>query len=61
VTKEHAALALPDGDFSDMVMEESTHMEARKIAALALVLSVQVEKETDASFQRELTRKEGKN
>jgi hypothetical protein len=46
VTKEHAALALPDGHFADVVMEECTHTEARKIAALALVLSVLVEKET---------------
>lgn len=64
VTKGQAALALSTGDYAEVVMEELARIEAEKIAEAAVnahgALVAQVEKEINASFERELTRERGK-
>jgi hypothetical protein len=61
--KKIAALPLSDGDFAKVVMNELALIEALKLAEATVnahdALVVQFEKETDASFERGLTRKEG--
>uniref|UniRef100_A0A0E0KLY6 SLH domain-containing protein n=1 Tax=Oryza punctata TaxID=4537 RepID=A0A0E0KLY6_ORYPU len=64
VTKGQAALALSTGDSADVVMEELARIEAEKIAEAAVnahgELVAQVEKDLNATFERELTREREK-
>ncbi|KAF7076645.1 hypothetical protein CFC21_081267 [Triticum aestivum] len=64
VTKGQAALALSTGDYAEVVMEELARIEAEKIAEAAVnahgALVAEVEKQINASFDRELTREKEK-
>ena len=64
VTKGQAALALSTGDYAEVVMEELARIEADKIAEAAVnahgALVAEVEKQINASFERELTREKEK-
>uniref|UniRef100_A0A453MMX5 SLH domain-containing protein n=1 Tax=Aegilops tauschii subsp. strangulata TaxID=200361 RepID=A0A453MMX5_AEGTS len=64
VTKGQAALALSTGDYAEVVMEELARIEAEKIAEAAVnahgALIAEVEKQINASFERELTREKEK-
>ncbi|KAF0935823.1 hypothetical protein E2562_036307 [Oryza meyeriana var. granulata] len=64
VTKGQAALALSTGDSAEVVMEELARIEAEKIAEAAVnahgELVAQVEKDLNASFERELTKEREK-
>ncbi|KAG8098998.1 hypothetical protein GUJ93_ZPchr0013g34732 [Zizania palustris] len=64
VTKGQAALALTTGDSAEVVMEELARIEAEKIAEAAVnahgALVAQVEKDLNASFERELTKEREK-
>jgi methionyl-tRNA formyltransferase len=60
VTKGQAALAISTGDYAEVVLEELARIEAEKIAEAAVnahgALVAQVEKDLNASFERELTK-----
>lgn len=64
VTKGQVALALSTGDSADVVMEELARIEAEKIAEDAVnahgELVAQVEKDLNATFERELTKEREK-
>ncbi|KQK11916.1 uncharacterized protein LOC100825490 [Brachypodium distachyon] len=64
VTKGQAALALSTGDSAEVVMEELARIEAEKMAEAAVnahgALVAQVEKDINASFERELAREREK-
>lgn len=64
VTKGQASLALSTGDSSEVVMEELARIEAEKIAEAAVnahgALVAQLEKDLNASFERELTKEREK-
>ncbi|TVU44267.1 hypothetical protein EJB05_03703 [Eragrostis curvula] len=64
VTKGQAALAISTGDSAEVVLEELARIEAEKIAEAAVnahgALVAQVEKELNASFERELTKEREK-
>ncbi|XP_006661016.3 uncharacterized protein LOC102712932 [Oryza brachyantha] len=64
VTKGQAALALSTGDSAEVVMEELARIEAEKIAEAAVnahgELVAQVEKDLNASFERELIKEREK-
>ncbi|KAL3334555.1 hypothetical protein AABB24_031004 [Solanum stoloniferum] len=58
VTKGQAAIALATGEASDTIVEELSHIEAESIAEKAVAsynsLAAQVEKDVNASFEKEL-------
>ncbi|GJM97335.1 hypothetical protein PR202_ga14255 [Eleusine coracana subsp. coracana] len=64
VTKGQAALAISTGDSAEVVLEELTRIEAEKMAEAAVnahgALVAQVEKDLNASFERELTKERKK-
>ncbi|RLN39670.1 uncharacterized protein C2845_PM01G49650 [Panicum miliaceum] len=64
VTKGQAALAISTGDSTEVVLEELTRIEAEKIAEAAVnahgALVAQVEKELNASFERDLKKEREK-
>ncbi|XP_062213876.1 uncharacterized protein LOC133914935 [Phragmites australis] len=64
VTKGQAALAISTGDSAEVVLEELARIEAEKMAEAAVnahgALVAQVEKDFNASFERELTKEREK-